>query len=136
MSFGQRLRLRRKQLGYTQQALADLLDVEQSTVSIWEGQIDPPTDQARLTLLASALRWTKEELLGLVSENNHPLTLDPTEQEVERGKQLLRDLPDEARRVYLDLLEILARGESSGRRVAQPPPAEYPTDSDKEAKQG
>lgn len=62
MSMGQRIAQRRKQLGLSQEALADAVGVSRQAVSKWELDEAQP-DAAKIVLLAQALSMTTDELL-------------------------------------------------------------------------
>lgn len=64
MDFGQRFRDARKQNGYTQQQIADLLGIEQSNISDWENNISRP-EYENLIALAKLYGETLESLLGI-----------------------------------------------------------------------
>lgn len=62
MTMGQRIAQRRKQLGLSQEALADAVGVSRQSVSKWELNEAQP-DAAKIVLLAQALKMTTDELL-------------------------------------------------------------------------
>lgn len=63
-SFGKRLAMLRKAAGYTQQELADAVDVTRRVIAYYEGETQHPP-AALLPELARALRVSSDELLGL-----------------------------------------------------------------------
>lgn len=68
MTMGQRIAQRRKQLGLSQEALADAVGVSRQAVSKWELDEAQP-DAAKIVLLAQALEMTTDKLLlGEVEE--------------------------------------------------------------------
>lgn len=70
MTMGQRIAQRRKQLGLSQEALADAVGVSRQAVSKWELDEAQP-DAAKIVLLAQALEMTTDELLlGVAAEEN------------------------------------------------------------------
>ncbi|MGN9778137.1 helix-turn-helix transcriptional regulator [Micromonospora sp. H33] len=62
-----RLSQRRKALGYSQERLADILDVERSTVVRWENAETDPQPWHR-TRIASALGVTLEQLDDMLAD--------------------------------------------------------------------
>ena len=64
MTLGERLRTRRKELGYSQYDLADLSGVPQISISRYELNVNMPTSEA-IIKLAKALGVTSDWLLGL-----------------------------------------------------------------------
>lgn len=62
LPFGQALRYYRTQAGIKQDALSDMLGIEQSTLSRWESQLHPPRDVFTLSRLATILRVDIEDL--------------------------------------------------------------------------
>lgn len=62
LTFGDAMRFRRDQLGYTQEELADLVGRDQSTVARWERQSRPPKDAYALAQLADALQIDEADL--------------------------------------------------------------------------
>ena len=86
MSLGERLRNIREQRGYTQDELAELLDVGQQQIHRWEAnKSDPSTDA--IAGLAKILDVTTDYLLGIVDAPDERLqakefALDPDEKKV------------------------------------------------------
>lgn len=67
--FGERIKQLRKNKGYTQQQLADLLGVSASAIGMYEqGRREP--DNATLSKLCTALDTTTDYLIGLSSVDN------------------------------------------------------------------
>ncbi len=64
MQFGQRFKEVRKQCGYTQKQIADLLKIEQSNISDWENDVSRP-EYENLIALAEIYGETLESLLGI-----------------------------------------------------------------------
>lgn len=64
MDFGQRFRDARKENGYTQKQIADMLGIEQSNISDWENNISRP-EYENLIALARLYGETLESLLGI-----------------------------------------------------------------------
>ncbi len=60
---GKRLKIMRKNAGFSQKELAQELGVKQSTISRWENNIDHPS-LLRFTKLISVLRCKYEDILG------------------------------------------------------------------------
>lgn len=71
MTMGQRITQRRKQLGLSQEALADAVGVSRQAVSKWELDEAQP-DAAKIVLLAQALEMTTDELLLGEAEEEAP----------------------------------------------------------------
>ncbi|MDE7329577.1 MAG: helix-turn-helix domain-containing protein [Clostridia bacterium] len=64
MEFGNRFREARKQNGYTQKQIAEMLGIEQSNVSDWENNVSRP-EYENLITLAKIYGETLETLLGI-----------------------------------------------------------------------
>lgn len=62
--FGERLRYFRKQNGYTQVELAEILGIKQSSVSDWENDVSRP-EYENLIALAKLYDETVDALLGV-----------------------------------------------------------------------
>ncbi len=62
--FGERLRYFRKQNGYTQVELAQILGIKQSSVSDWENDVSRP-EYENLIALAKLYDETVDALLGV-----------------------------------------------------------------------
>lgn len=71
MTMGQRIAQRRKQLGLSQEALADAVGVSRQAVSKWELDEAQP-DAAKIVLLAQALEMTTDKLLLGEAEEEKP----------------------------------------------------------------
>lgn len=67
MTLGERLKMRRKQLGYSQHELAEKSGILQNQISRYEADTNMPTSEA-LVKLAKALNVTSDWLLGLNEE--------------------------------------------------------------------
>lgn len=67
MTLGERVRTRRKQLGYSQHELADMSGVLQNQISRYEADANMPTSDV-IVKLAKALNVTSDWLLGLNEE--------------------------------------------------------------------
>lgn len=64
MNFGELFKKYRKEEGYTQQELADILGIRQSNISDWENDVARPSYE-NLIALAKTYRITVDELLGI-----------------------------------------------------------------------
>jgi transcriptional regulator with XRE-family HTH domain len=62
LPFGPALRRLRRAVGLTQEALADLVEVDQTTISNWEKRSDPLTDSFLMDALADALKTSVDDL--------------------------------------------------------------------------
>ncbi|AEG52541.1 S24 family peptidase [Sinorhizobium meliloti] len=75
-SIGQRIRQRRKQIGITQQQLADAFDIKRVSVTQWEGDITAP-DRDKIAKLADLLGCDPEWLLRGSGDPPRALDLGP-----------------------------------------------------------
>jgi transcriptional regulator with XRE-family HTH domain len=76
---GQRIKKRRKELGYSQTQLADLMDMDRSAISNYENGSKGEMGFKTLQRFATALGVTTSELLGETIRNSDPLEgLDET----------------------------------------------------------
>ena len=74
----QRLAIRRKHVGFSQEALAERLEVDRSTIGRWEAGITSPRPRLR-TRLADALEISLDDLDNLLNESdqdNHEVHTD------------------------------------------------------------
>ena len=69
MSIGQNIKRFRKEKGYTQRELADMLGVSVQAISKWETEMGAP-DISQIVPLASALDISTDELFGYSCRNN------------------------------------------------------------------
>ncbi len=76
MTMGQRIAQRRRQLGLSQEALADAVGVSRQAVSKWELDEAQP-DAAKIVLLAKTLDMTTDELLLGEAEEEKPAPQSP-----------------------------------------------------------
>lgn len=106
-SLGMRIRLRRTELGLTQNELAERLNTDQKQISRYENDHQKPTVDL-LTKLAVELDTTTDYLLGLSSLVERPLRGegDLTDQEVELIELYRSKLPDERSKV-LDIVKVV-----------------------------
>lgn len=99
-----RLRDLRRNRNYSQQGLADLVGMKQSTVANWE--IDPPEALTHLARIASYYGVSADYLLGLVDDPAGRRDLAADELEALR---LWEALDGSQRRLVLDTMRMLLR---------------------------
>ena len=80
-TFGQRFTRLRKSKGYTQEQIADKVNISYQAVSKWENDISSP-DISLLGELANILEVTVDELLGRVDPNKVTLVEEPQRKEL------------------------------------------------------
>ena len=80
-TFGQRFARLRKSKGYTQEQIADKVNISYQAVSKWENDISSP-DISILGELANILGVTTDELLGRVDPNKVTLVEEPQRKEL------------------------------------------------------
>ena len=80
-SFGQRFARLRKSKGYTQEQIAEKVNISYQAVSKWENDISSP-DISILGELANILEVTVDELLGRVDPNKVTLVEEPQRKEL------------------------------------------------------
>lgn len=107
MTFGQRLKAFRKNEGWTQQDLADMIDVSTQAISKWETDAGMP-DISQIVPLSRALNISTDILLGVVDDNDtkefekiykkcmeietlSPCKWPPEPKEAEKGFRLMYD---------------------------------------------
>lgn len=99
----------RKQHGYTQQQLADILHTAKTTVSTWErGAAKPRMDVAKE--LANIYSISVSELIGDATETNSPEYINLDEALRKQGVVMEfqgKELSDKAKRKILDILKIV-----------------------------
>lgn len=110
-----RLRDRRKQLNLTQEELAKIIEVEASTIGLYEqGRREP--DHTKLTRLANALDTTTDYLLGLSDNPNKPTTkvtkinYDESDIKILTAAHETDLSPDEIAKLIRDLAPYLKKG--------------------------
>ena len=80
-SFGQRFQRLRKAKGFTQEQIAERVNISYQAVSKWENDITSP-DISILGELANILEVTVDELLGRVDPNKVTLVEEPQRKEL------------------------------------------------------
>ena len=80
-SFGQRFQRLRKAKGFTEEQIADKVNISYQAVSKWENDISSP-DISILGELANILEVTVDELLGRVDPNKVTLVEEPQRKEL------------------------------------------------------
>lgn len=80
-SFGQRFQRLRKAKGFTQEQIAERVNISYQAVSKWENDISSP-DISILGELANILEVTVDELLGRVDPNKVTLVEEPQRKEL------------------------------------------------------
>lgn len=80
-SFGQRFQRLRKAKGFTQEQIAERVNISYQAVSKWENDISSP-DISILGELANILEVTVDELLGRVDTNKVTLVEEPQRKEL------------------------------------------------------
>ena len=80
-SFGQRFQKLRKAKGFTQEQIAERVNISYQAVSKWENDISSP-DISILGELANILEVTVDELLGRVDPNKVTLVEEPQRKEL------------------------------------------------------
>mgnify|MGYP002519660890 CR=1 FL=1 len=101
---GERIRQKRKQLGITQDALAQMAGyTSRSSINkIEKGLVDLP--RSKIVEIAEALNTTPAYLMGWEEEKNPPAEPQLTEGE-EKLLKLIRLMPEEMKKQYTELLE-------------------------------
>lgn len=99
---------RRKELGLSQEALAEIVGVSQRQISKYEtGQSDLSAET--LNSLADALDTTADYLLGRIEKPERPLRGEYDLDDVEReAVMILRSRPVRERQKLLDVWKVLA----------------------------
>jgi transcriptional regulator with XRE-family HTH domain len=102
-----RFRDRRKQLGLSQEALADLVGTNQAQISAYENGKNDPTGEV-LIALSQALETTVDYLLGLTGNPDRPLRGEFDLDEIEReAVKILRSKRQDERRKAIEVLRVL-----------------------------
>lgn len=83
LSYGERIKRARTQKGFSQQKLAEMMNVARSTISMWENETNIP-DAVMLTRLAEILEVSADYLLGLV---DNPIARLRGEVRLKSGKE-------------------------------------------------
>lgn len=101
---GERIKLRRIELGLTQKDLAKKLNISFQTISKYEKDINQP-DAEKLSLLSNALDCSTDYLLGKINSPNIQ-TISDNEITVTYDKKYPYDLtPEQAEKVFKLLKE-------------------------------
>lgn len=102
-----RFRDRRKQLGLSQEDVADLVGTNQAQISAYETGKNDPTGEV-LIALSQALETTVDYLLGLTGNPDRPLRGEFDLDEIEReAVKILRTKRPEDRRKAVEILRML-----------------------------
>lgn len=102
MTLGERLRTRRKQLGYSQYDLADLSGVSQMQISRYELDGNLPTSDS-IVRLAKALGVTSDWLLGL----NDALTESGLSEIEQMAVAILRTKTPDRQPTVLEVMRLI-----------------------------
>ena len=105
--FGARLAALRKASGFTQQELAQELDVSRRMIAYYEGETEHPP-AALLADLASALGVSTDELLGATPLRKKPLKPDSR---LQRRMQQIEKMNPKGKRQVLQILDALIERE-------------------------
>lgn len=109
MLYKRRYSHRRKELGLSQEELADMVGKTQRLISLYETGKSDASGEVIISL-AKALETTSDYLLYLSSDPNRPLgnehDLDDLEYE---AVMLLRSMPAKERRTAVDLWKVLQK---------------------------
>lgn len=107
MTNKRRIKERRKQLGMSQEELADLVGTNQSQISMYENDRNDPTGEV-LIAMAHALDTTIDYLLGLTDNPERPLRSEHDLDAMEKQAiEILRSKPVQDRQKVIDILKIL-----------------------------
>jgi len=113
MSFAERIRVSRKEKGYSQEMLAEKLNVSRQTVTKWETENTYPETKTLLLLsviLEKDLDWLfSDDLLAVRVQNNHILLGQEKEKDMVRQGPLLNRVNKRLVNVALDELQISAQ---------------------------
>jgi transcriptional regulator with XRE-family HTH domain len=105
--FGERLTAIRKARGLTQVELAELIDGSQRAVSHYENHPTAPPGPI-LTKLATALKVSTDELLGIKPHKPRERENDPETQRLWKKFQQMLQLPEKDQRAVIRLINSLA----------------------------
>jgi transcriptional regulator with XRE-family HTH domain len=106
MSFGARLADLRKAAGFTQQQLADEIEVSRRMLAYYEVQSEhPPTHL--LPAIARALQLSTDELLGLVPAKRAAKAAKPANSRLQRRLAQIEKLEPTEKRQILQVLDTL-----------------------------
>lgn len=108
MNIGEKIKLRRKELRWSQRDLAEKMGYNHSTITrIETGKIDIP--QSRILQFADVLRTDIAYLMDWEeNENEKPITKDELS-DVERLLiDLFRQIPDDQQKVFLEMGRVYA----------------------------
>lgn len=104
-TFGQRIKRRRRELGFTQRQVADELEIDFTYLSKLENDRGEPAGEKTVRRLAAVLRDDEEELLALAGKVPEELR-DRAQQDLAFAR-LLRRLPDVPNRELQDIYRRL-----------------------------
>lgn len=132
MSIGQNIKKYRKEKGYTQRELADMIGVSVQAVSKWETEVGAP-DISQIVPLASALEISTDELFGygceadyrdweIIQEDYHPINIFRNQNESDQKYEYLYPYclahprnPKAASFCLKCLVDMIAAGKVSGK---------------------
>ena len=92
-TIGKRISRLRREAGYTQDTLADVLGITPQAISKWECDITCP-DISLLPALAKALGVTTDELLSGKSESEPAVKIVPKDERRDIGDMMLKIVVD------------------------------------------
>ena len=103
MSFGSRMKAKRRELGITQPQLAEMLSVSQSAIASWETDVNSP----RATILYDLFAILHCDANYLFQDETHALYKDSaTPEEFDRIVKKYRDLDDHGKKLVDTVLNI------------------------------
>jgi len=102
--FQVRLKELREKAGYTQETLAEILHVSQSTVGMWENGKNKPKN-ARLEALANLFNVTTDYLLGREETGKKSPPPTPEDELDNELLTLIQQLPPEKKKNLVEFLQ-------------------------------
>lgn len=93
MNFGEMIGAGRREQGFSQEELAEILDRDAAVISQWEAGLEVPSSPTAVMELAAALQLEPDVLLAAVEEADVPDTAAPDDESVEEPDD---SEPDEA----------------------------------------
>lgn len=96
MNIGEKIKQRRKELGWSQRELAKRLGYSNHTTltKIESGKVD--INQSKVVLFAEVLRTTPAYLIGLEEDKKNPATMDGMSENRKKLMQMVDEIPEEA----------------------------------------
>ena len=112
MNIGEKIKQRRKELGWSQRELAKRLGYSNHTTltKIESGKVD--INQSKVVLFAEVLRTTPAYLIGLEEDKKNPVTEDGMSENRRKAMRIVAKVSEDKVEFFLKLMEAVLDGDA------------------------